>query len=435
MPLAEGHLDLGGEDVESGMLQRLDHLIRGRELAAVGLHGLVVGVLGRQDTIGVVIGRRRRRLLVHLAEFALEPVVERGVDTRRVHPIGTARELSLRELVAEPVGRYLAHREDELLALEQSPGCALGDEGLEVAAPEARVHQLLLGPEQNRDLGAVLAGEQLGELLLLGRLDFRRQGLHGQVEIAPGILAPGVVLVDAHVAVPGLAPEFPDDVARRAHIAAGAVVDDAEEVLRLLHQLLEDARRAAYRQQSQDPKLLRHPGDGGAAPGGDVAHHDVHALLLHLVAQLRDLLGAAAGFVVHHEIYLAAGQPDTVVGRRQGALVDGADHQVHTVLGRDAVGRRAAPGKERRNRQLDGLRRGGARRQQHRQSRGQRHESCTRNWGHVSLPCFLIAASCPAASNRARSIAGSSHNRTGRATKVRVPRHVFAPGGHIRLYV
>src|SRR5690606_23359034 len=50
--------------------------------------------------------------------------------------------------------------------------------------------------QQRRNFGAVLAGQELGHLRG-DHLDIRLELLHGRFEVVPGIVAPGVVLVDA----------------------------------------------------------------------------------------------------------------------------------------------------------------------------------------------------------------------------------------------
>src|SRR3546814_6914803 len=61
------------------------------------------------------------------------------------------------------------------------------------------VHEVGIVERQRRDLGAVLPGEQLGELHLLGLPGFRHHYLHRQLEVAPAVLAERVVLVDSGV--------------------------------------------------------------------------------------------------------------------------------------------------------------------------------------------------------------------------------------------
>jgi hypothetical protein len=53
--------------------------------------------------------------------------------------------------------------EHELAALEQVARPTLQDERLQVAAPEAGVREVRRLREQRRDLGAVLAGAELGQ--------------------------------------------------------------------------------------------------------------------------------------------------------------------------------------------------------------------------------------------------------------------------------
>ena len=222
------------------------------------------------------------------------------------------------------------------------------------------MNHLRLGPEQRRDLGAVLAGEQLGELLLLGGLDVRRHDFHREVEVAPRILSPGIVLIEPDIAVLEQFRVLAGDVARRARVVARAVAHGAEQVFRLLHQFFEDPRRAADRHQGENLDLLGDARHRRAGSRRDVADDQVDAVLLHLVAQLGDLLGAAAGLVVDQRLDLATGKPHAVIGRRKLAVVDPADDQLDALFRRDAESRRAGAGKECGNPHLDGLRGRGA---------------------------------------------------------------------------
>ena len=71
-----------------------------------------------------------------------------------------------------------------------------GNSFLKIAVEEAGMQDLRIRRQKRRNLGAILARKQLGEEDLVG-LCLGHQNLHGADEIAPGVLAPGVVLLDA----------------------------------------------------------------------------------------------------------------------------------------------------------------------------------------------------------------------------------------------
>jgi hypothetical protein len=203
------------------------------------------------------------------------------------------------------------------------------------------VHGLGPAHQQRRDLRAVLAREQLGEQLLAhARLGLQR--LHGEDEVAPGILAPGVVLVDAGVAA-DLA-ELVGDVAGPADVIHGRVRRRAEDVFVLV--LLEDARGAAVEEDGEHLQLLGDRGDGEAAARGDVADDGIDVLALHEVAQLGDLGRGAAGFVDEDGLQLEAAHTLLVVGRRHLAGIDRLDQELGGVARRDAERPGGRPGQK-----------------------------------------------------------------------------------------
>ncbi len=82
------------------------------------------------------------------------------------------------------------------MLFEQTTRRTLQHETLEVAAPHAGVDDLGAAAEKRGYLGSELAGQEFRHLRRL-HFDAGLQGLHGVLEVGPGILAPGVVLIDA----------------------------------------------------------------------------------------------------------------------------------------------------------------------------------------------------------------------------------------------
>ena len=242
---------------------------------------------------------------------------------------------------------------------------------LEVAVEEARMNDLRFRGQQRRNLGAELAGEQLGKQHLVGgRL--RCQRLHRQIEVAPGILAPGVILVDAGIGRHVL--HLAEHVFGRRHVVHGGVRVDAEHVFARL--LLEDARRAAHVENGELLQLLRHRHDRQAIARRHVAEHDVDLVALHEVAILRHLLGGRAGLVDVFDLELGAAEPDLVVGRRELAGVEVLDQDLGRVAPGNSERRRRRAGQECHDADLDG---GGRRRRRllggRRDRRGERRQA------------------------------------------------------------
>ena len=217
------------------------------------------------------------------------------------------------------------------------------------------MQRLRLRGQQRRNLGAEFAGEQLREQLLVD-LGLRRQHVHRADEVAPGILAPGVVLVDARVERDVLL--LGNEVARGAGVIHGGVRRRAEHVFARL--LLEDARRAAIEIDRQRLELFGHRRDREAASRRDVADHRVDLVALHQVAEFGDDLRGRAGLVDEFRLDLGAAEPDRVVGRGRRAGIERLDHDLGAVAARNAERARGRPAQERHDAELD--RRGGRRR-------------------------------------------------------------------------
>src|SRR5882757_799941 len=251
-------------------------------------------------------------------------------------------------LVAHAPDRCLGGGADERHALAQPARLALIEEAFEIAVPEARMERLRLRREQGRDLGAELAREQFWKQLLV---DFRRwrQHAHRAHEVAPGILAPGVVLVDAGKERDLLF--LGDQVARRAGVIHGGVGRRAEHVFARL--LLEDPRRAAVEIDGEGLELLGHRGDREAAPRRDIADYGVDLVALHQVAEFGDDLGSRARLVDVLGFDLGAAEPDGVVGRGCRAGVERLDHDLGAVAPGHAERARARAAQERYDADLD----------------------------------------------------------------------------------
>ena len=146
----------------------------------------------------------------------------------------------------------------------------------------------------------------------LSTLAFGARMLHRADEVAPGILAPGVVLVDAGIARDVLL--LRDEVARRAGVIHRGVRRRTEDVFARL--FLEDARRAAVEIDRQRLELLGDRRDRKAASRGDVADHRVDLVALHQIAELGDDLGGGARLVDVLGLDLGAAEPDRVVRAR-----------------------------------------------------------------------------------------------------------------------
>src|SRR5579883_1184863 len=106
-----------------------------------------------------------------------------------------ADDHAIRHLVAERLEHVVRSAQDDEAVLEEAARHGLKHEGLEIAAPEARIDEARLVLKQGRDLGAILPGAEFGPQLDRGlRLGIELR--HAALEILPGILAPGVILID-----------------------------------------------------------------------------------------------------------------------------------------------------------------------------------------------------------------------------------------------
>ena len=195
MALAERHLHGAARTLEGQVLERRDDLVLVGLVAAAAL-GLLVGGLHAEDRLRHLERRIVRRHLVAVLIGGLQPARELGVGRERPERSARAEDGAVGNARAEPVDRRLARRQDHLVLLEQAARRALQHEALEIAAPQARMDHLGAAAEQRGDLGAELAGEQPRHLRGL-HLDAGLQRLHRALEVGPGVLAPGVVLVDA----------------------------------------------------------------------------------------------------------------------------------------------------------------------------------------------------------------------------------------------
>ena len=312
--LAERHLHGAARTLEGQVLERRDDLVLVRLVAAAAL-GLLVGGLQAEDRLRHLERRIVRRHLVAVRIGGLEPARELGVGRERSERSARAQDGAVGNARAEPVDRGLAGGEDHLVLLEQAARRALQHEAFEIAAPQARMDHLGAAAEQRGDLGAELAGEQLWHLRGL-HLDAGPQRLHRALEVGPGVLAPGVVLVDAgerlHVGKPL------DQIERDRDVIHRAGRPGAEHVF--VARVLEDARRAAVEQDRELLQLLGDRRDGEAVAARDVADHDVDAR--HEIAELGDLLLRTAVLVDDHELDRPAAETLLRVGRRHGAGVE-----------------------------------------------------------------------------------------------------------------
>jgi hypothetical protein len=198
-----------------------------------------------------------------------------------------------------------------------------------------------VGPlgEERRDLGPELAREKPRELLV-DDLDLGLERGHRGHEVAPRVLAPGVVLVE-----PGDRPDLGRTLEQVA--GGGDVVHDrgrrhAEDVV--VARLLEHPRRAAVDEDGELAHLLRHLRDRQAVAARDVAEHQVDAAPLDEVAELGDLLGRPSRLVDEERHDARSGEAGRVVGRRHRAGVEGVDDELGAVARRDAEMDRTRPG-------------------------------------------------------------------------------------------
>ena len=291
--VAERHLHRAARAVVLDALEGRRDLVGGRLAAALVLLRLLPRHLQAEDRQRHLVGRigRRRAVAVHVD--LLEPLVQRVVGRERaVRRRGRrrwCRPASCRAAARSRI-RPWCRRSGMRLARPRAPLWI--DEAFEVAVPEAGVQRLRLRGQQRGDFRAVLAREQLREQLLVD-LGLRRQHAHRADEVAPGVLAPGVVLVDAGEQRDVLL--LGEQVARRGGVIHGRVRRRAEHVFARL--LLEDARRAAVEIDGQRLELVGDRRHREAASRRDVADDRVDLVALHEVAEFGDDLRGRAGLV------------------------------------------------------------------------------------------------------------------------------------------
>ena len=158
-----------------------------------------------------------------------------------------------------------------VLLLNNPRGAACSSMASRSPSQKLRMITSGLAAEQRRDLGIELAGEQLGHLRVLD-FDLRKQLLHRRFEVSPGILSPGVVLVEA-----GDRFQFRLgvlDVKRRADAVHGRGWSECET-----RTCSSRPRKcAACRNRRNLVKLLQffgHRRDREAVAAGDLADHHV----------------------------------------------------------------------------------------------------------------------------------------------------------------
>ena len=183
----------------------------------------------------------------------------------------------------------------------------------------------------------------------------RHQGCHRQLEIAPGILAPGIILVDAGNTL-DLVFHLGRDIARCRDVVRGRMVDGTEYVFGIFINFLEHARCAANRLNRQNLQFFGNRGRRSTCAGRDNADDRIDIVFLNLVAHLGDLLGTAAGFVIDQRFNLTTGKTLGVVGGGQFAVIDTANDQFRAVLCRNAECRCCSTGEKRRRTDFNGLR-------------------------------------------------------------------------------
>src|ERR1700728_480932 len=212
---------------------------------------------------------------------------------------------------------------------------------------------LRIGRQQRRDLGAIFSGEELWKQLLVDRRR-RIEIFHREAEVAPRILSPGIVLVDAGIY--GNVLYLRQHVARGGDVIHGRERIDAEDIVARL--LLEDARGAADVEEGEFLQFLGHGRDGEAAARGYVPDHHVDVIALHQVAVLGDDVRGRAGFIDEFRIDLGAAEPDLIVGRWRLSAVESLDQDLGPVAIGDAEGGGGGTAGEGYKADLDGRGRG-----------------------------------------------------------------------------
>ena len=121
---------------------------------------------------------------------------------------------------------------------------------------------------------------------------------------------------------------------------------------------LKNARRAAIHQHQHLLQLFRNRCHRKAIAGADIAEHDIDIVALVQVAQFLHLLGGAAVLVDDDGLDLHAAEPDLLVRRGGGALVQLVDDELRAVAGRDAKAVGSGPGQKCHDAEFEALLRG-----------------------------------------------------------------------------
>src|SRR5262245_53825673 len=362
MPLAERHLYRSTATFECQVLLGGDGALLINHVAAFRL---LVSGFHAQDRLRHLEGRVVRRHLVALLIARLQPTGEFALRRKRAERPARTQDGSVGNARAEPIDGGLASREDHLVLFEQSARCTLQDETLKVAAPHAGVDDLGAAAEERSYLGAELAGQQFRHLRRL-HFDVGLQGLHGALEVGPGILAPRVVLIDAcNRFYVGMAL---DEVKRDGHIIHCARGTGTEDIL--VAGVLEDPWRTAVEEDRELLQLFGNRRDCEAVAARYVPDDQIDPG--HEIAKLGNLLLRPAGLVDDHEFDGRAGEALLGVGCWHAARIEELRHQLRRVACRNTEGTGRGPGQQRDDADLDRLLRPCRRYGQQRQENGQR---------------------------------------------------------------
>src|SRR5438445_3298752 len=168
--------------------------------------------------------------------------------------------------------------------------------------------------EERGDFGAELTRKKLRHLRGL-HFDPRLEGLHGVLEVRPGVLTPGIVLIEARnrLYVGGALHQ----IERDGHVIHRAGWTGAEHIF--IARVLEDARRAAVEQDGELLLLLGNGRDRQAIAARDVADHDVDPW--HEIAILGHLLLRATRRVDDDELDRRSAEALLGIGCGYGARV------------------------------------------------------------------------------------------------------------------
>ena len=350
MAAGNRHLDLAGRRIPFQASERRGELLVVGLLAAVGGHGFLGRQLQAQQALHHAVRGLHRVDVVGLGVQIPPPVVERALGRHQAVGAAGTEDHAVGHLVAQSGQHMVAGRQNNLGLLEQTARAGLQDEGLQIAAPQAGVRHVGGLGHQGRDLGAVLAGAELGQLVF-AHLGAREQLFHRPAEVFLRVLAPGVVLVD-HVVGVGL-DVLGLQVARQRDVVHRAVRGGAEDVVELV--VLEDPRRAAVIEDQELLHLLGRRRHRQAVARADIAQHCVDFLAVVQVLQLLHLFGRAAVLVDVDELELHATEADLVVRRWCGAFVESLQQHLGTVDRWDAEALGRLPRQEADDADLESL--------------------------------------------------------------------------------